>query len=272
MMKFDSSRAWKEATAAISANREVVYALAGVFFLLPGLAIALLFPSPEPTAGMDNEAAMAMVSEYYGTIMPFVIPMVLFQAAGTLAMLTLLTDRTGPTVGQAIRMGVRSILPYFLAQIVLGLGVGLVGGLVLAIGMATGVPALTAIGGIIVFMVVVYAMVKASLVAPVIAVEGERNPIAALKRSWRLVSGNTARIAVFYLLVLAVFLVVMLVATSVVGIVVALLAGAEAVELAGAVVSSTVNAVLALYFVAIIAATHRQLAGPSASSISATFE
>lgn len=271
-MKFDSNRAWKEATAAISANREVVYALAGVFFLLPGLAIALLFPSPEPSAGMSSEATAAMVGEYYASIAPFVIPMVLLQAAGTLGLLTLLTDRTRPTVGDAIRMGVKAVIPYFLAQIVLGLGAGLVGGVVLAVGVATGSEAVTALGMAIVLMLLIYAMVKTSLVAPVIAVEGERNPLAALKRSWRLISGNTGRIAVFYLLVLAVFLVIMLVATSVVGIVVALLAGAEAVKVAGALVSSAVNAVLALYFVAIISATHRQLAGSSPHSVSATFE
>lgn len=271
-MKFDSNRAWKEATAAISANREVVYALAGVFFLLPGLAIAVLFPSPEPTAGMSSEATAAMVSEYYASIAPYVIPMVLFQAAGTLGLLTLLTDRTRPTVGDALRTGAKAILPYVLAQIVLGLGVALIGGLVLSVGMATGSQAMTAIGMVIVLMMLIYAMVKTSLVAPVIAVEGERNPISALKRSWHLVGRNTARIAVFYLLVLAVFLVVTLVATSILGIVVALLAGAEAVRLAGALVSSGVNAMLALYFVAIIAATHRQLAGTSAKSASSTFE
>ena len=271
-MKFDSNRAWKAATAAISANREVVYALAGVFFLLPGLAIALLFPSPEPTAGMSSEATAAMVSEYYVSILPFLIPMLLFQAAGTLGLLTLLTDRRRPTVGDAIRMGAKAVIPYILAQLAVGLGVGLMGGLVLAVGAATGSELITAISLVIVGMLFIYALVKTSLVAPVIAVEGERNPIAALKRSWRLVTGNTARVAVFYLLVLAVFMVITLVATSVVGILVALLAGAETANLAGALVSSAVNATLALYFVAIVAATHRQLAGTSPGSVGATFE
>ena len=271
-MKFDSNRVWKQAAAAISANREVVYALAGVFFLLPGLAMAILFPSPEPTAGMDSDATLALVSEYYASVLPFLFPVLLFQAAGTLALLTLLTDRTGPTVGEAIRMGIKAVIPYFLAQIILGLAAVLVGGLVLTVGLATGSHAIVVVGMIIVIALVIYAMVKTSLVAPVMAVEGVRNPIVALKRSWKLTSGNTTRIAVFYLLVVAIFLVVMLVATTLVGIVVALLAGAEAVELAGAVVSSAVNAVVALYFVAIIAATHRQLAGPSARAISAPFE
>lgn len=69
-MKFDSNRAWKEASAAISANREVVFALAGVFFLLPGLAMALLFPAPQPTAGMESREAAATLANYYTSILP----------------------------------------------------------------------------------------------------------------------------------------------------------------------------------------------------------
>ena len=55
-MTFDSNRAWKEASGAISANRDVVLALAGVFFLLPGLVSALLLPAPAPVDGMDRQA------------------------------------------------------------------------------------------------------------------------------------------------------------------------------------------------------------------------
>lgn len=271
-MKFDSNLAWKQATAAISANREVVFALAGVFFLLPGLAMALFFPAPEPTAGMDEKAAMAMVTGYYTSILPVAIPMVLFQAAGTLALLTLLTDRRGPTVGEAIGDGVKGVLPYFAAQIILGIGIGIVGGAVLAISAATGAPAIAAVGLAIVAAMAIYAFIKTSLVAPVIAVEQERNPIAALRRSWNLTKGNSVRIAVFYLLVAVAFLVVILVVTALVGILASLIAGERGAEVTGAVVSSALNAVMALYFVAIIAAVHRQLAGSSPEADSATFD
>ncbi|MBV1917064.1 MAG: glycerophosphoryl diester phosphodiesterase membrane domain-containing protein [Sphingomonadaceae bacterium] len=268
-MKFDSNRAWKRATSAISANREVVYALAGVFFLVPGLAMALLFPAPEPTAGLDRDAAMALVSDYYVSILPYLIPMVIFQAAGTLALLTLLTDRGRPTVGEAISMGLKGIIPYVLAQLALGLGIGLVCGALFALTTLAGVPAIGLIAAALVF---VYAWIKTSLVAPIIAVEGERNPIAALRRSWRLTSSNSARIALFYLLVIIAFSIVILAVTAIVGIVLALFADAYAVGLAGAVITSAFNAVMALYFVAIVAATHHQLAGHSPETVSATFD
>jgi hypothetical protein len=266
-MKFDSNLAWKHASASIAANREVVLALAGVFFLVPGLAMALLFPAPQPTAGMDSKETAAVIADYYTSVLPYLLPMALFQAAGTLALLTLLTDRSRPTVREAIGSGVRGIITYVLAQILLVVAVGLIGGTVLAIGAATGLAALTVVGIAAVFLLAIYAAIKTSLVAPVVAVEGERNPVAALKRSWLLTRGNSLRIAVFYLLVGLAFIVVASVIVAVFGIVAALIGGPQAGEIAGAVISSALNAVMALYFVAIVAATHRQLAGPAVSGV-----
>ena len=271
-MRFDSSLAWTDASSAVSANREVVLALAGVFFLLPGLALALLYPQPEPAANLSQEEMMAVVGDYYTSILPVALPMVLFQAVGTLGLLTLLTDRARPTVGEAIKLGLKGVIPYFLAQIILGLGIGLVGGAVLAVTAATGAVALVVVGVAATAAIVAYAAIKTSLVAPVIVIESERNPIAALKRSWQLTSGNSVRIGLFYLLVGVAFLVVILVATAVVGIFLSLIAGAEAGEVATAVVSSALNAIMALYFVAIIAAIHRQLSGGSPEAIGSTFD
>ncbi len=271
-MKFDSNLAWKNGTGAILANREVVLALAGVFFLLPGLVSALLFPAPAQIAGMEGEAAMAAMSEYYVSIAPFLVPMILFQAVGTLALLALLTDRTLPTVGEAIGMGVRGIVPYMLAQLALGLGVGLIGGLVLAIGTATGIAALAVLGVGAVLILFIYTAIRTSLVAPVVAVEGERNPIAALKRSWTLTQGNAARLLVFFALVFLVFTVISIVATSLLGLVASAIGGAQAGEITGAAVSATINAAMALCMVAAVAAAHRQFAGPSAQAIGSTFD
>lgn len=271
-MKFDSNLAWSQASATISANREVVFALAGVFFLLPGLVTALIFPAPEPVAGMDSKAAADAIASYYSSILPYLVPIVLFQAAGTLALLTMLTDRTRPTVGEAISGGLKGVVPYVLAQLILGMGIGIVGGLVLGIGAATGVGALTVFGLVAVGALMIYAGIKTSLVGPVIAVESERNPVAALRRSWQLTRGNSVRLAVFYLLVGVAFLVVIMVASSLVGIVATMIGGAQAGKMAGAVVSAALNAGMALYFVAIIAAAHRQLAGPASDVTRATFE
>lgn len=271
-MQFDSNAAWKQAAAAVSANREVLLALAGVFFLLPSLAFSLFFPQPEPTAGMDEKAMMAMVQDYYVSVLPVLIPIALVQAAGTLTLLTLFTDRTRPTVREAIRRGTMGTIIYFAAQLLLGIAVGIGGGALLAFGALTGSAAVIVVIGVAVALIVIYVMIKTSLAAPVIAVEHQRNPIKALQRSWRLTKGNSARLGLFYLLVIVVFLLIVTVVMALVGITLALVASAEVARVIAAVVSSAFGAVMTLYMVAILASAHRQLAGPSAEAIGRTFD
>lgn len=271
-MRFDSNLAWKEASAAVGANREVLLALAGVFFMLPSLAFALLFPQPDTPSGVTSEQAMAIASEYYASAMPFLLPMAILQGAGTLGLLALFTDRRRPTVGEAIRLGFIGLLPYIGSQLLLGIGIGVVAGILFAIAAATGIKALVAVSIPLLVVAVVYVAVKTSLTAPVIIVEGRRNPVAALKRSWLLTRGNSARLGLFYLLLGIAFVVVMTIIVAVVGVVAALLAGGEGARVVSAVVSSGLGAVMTLYFVAVIAAVHRQLAGPSAEAVSVTFD
>lgn len=271
-MIFDSNLAWKEANAAIAANREVFYALAGVFFLLPTLAFALLYPQPQPTPGMSPEAAMEVVKNFYADAMPMLLPMVLVQGIGSLAVMAMLTDNRRPTVGEAIRLGALGLLPYILAQLLLGLTMGLAGAVLAGLGAAIGGVSLAVLAGALVVALIVYAMVKTSLVSPIIMVEGQRNPVAALKRSWVLTKGNSARIGTFYLLVGLALIIISLIISAVVGLVATLVAGAEVTKVVEAVVSSAVSSVVTLYSVGILAAVHRQLVGPGAGAISQTFE
>jgi hypothetical protein len=270
-MKFDSNLAWKQASAAIAANREVLLALAGVFFMLPSLALALLFPPPEPPAGGDSEALMAVMSDYYVAALPFLLPTLLFRAVGTLALLILLTDPARPTVGQAMRRSLRGILPYVLAWLIIVAAIAIAGGFLLALGAASGLIALAAISIAVVVLLAIYIGIRVSLFGPVIAVEGERNPVSSLKRSWALTHGNTARIGLFYALVFVAFLFVIMVISLVAGILFSLFGSPDASRMASAVVSSGLEAIMVLYFVGIIAAVHRQLAGPTPGEAGDTF-
>ena len=56
---FDSSRAWADASAAVSINRDVLLALAGVFIVLPAFAIMVLLPFSAPQQGITLQALMA---------------------------------------------------------------------------------------------------------------------------------------------------------------------------------------------------------------------
>lgn len=271
-MKFDSNLAWKEASSAIAANRDVLLALAGVFFLLPSLALSLLMPSPEPQPGATPEQALAAMQTYYVSALPWLLPMTILQAAGTLGLLALFTDRRRPTVAQAIGLGFVGLLPYIGAQLLMGIGVGLTFGLAVGIAAVTGVQALVGLLIVVSIVGVLYVMIKTSLTAPVIMVEGVRNPVTALTRSWRLTKGNSVRLGLFYLLLAIVFIVIISIVMVIVGVLAALIAGGETANVIGAVVSAAMGSVMTLYFVAAIAAAHRQLAGPSADRVSETFE
>ena len=271
-MKLDSSLAWKQASAAILANREVLLALAGVFFLLPRLAFQLFAPEPPSAAGGTGDAWLASMQLYYAQVAPFMIPMMVIEATGTLAMLTLFTDRTRPTVGEAIVQGLQCMLPYLAAQLIFAVGIGMGGGVLVGLTAVTGVKALAAVAVIAVILGAFYGFLRLVLVAPVIAVERIRAPLRAMARAWQLTSGNVGRIALFLALLMLVLLVAMSAIVGILGSLIAMLAGAEAARVTAAIISSALAAGFALCLAAVLAAIHRQLAGPSVGAISATFE
>ena len=272
-MKFNSSLAWQQASAAVSANRAVLLPMAGVFFLLPRLLLSLVIPEPPVNQGASPDVMMAQMQQFYIQLLPWVIPMMLFQATGTLGMLTLFTDRSRPTVGEAIKLGAKGVFPYLLAQILFGMGIALSLGLVLgAAGMilrAIAPVTLVAAAGFVLFIV---AYIRIVLVAPVVAVERVYNPVAALKRSWMLTRGNTGRLALFLGLIVLVVLVALGASVGILGSLVSVMGGAEWGKIASAAITSALSAVMMVYLAAVLAAIHRQLAGPSAADLSSTFE
>ena len=268
-MKFDMGRAWNEAVAMLSANWKLVLVIAGVFFFLPLVAFALLIPGAGALSNPTAEPEEMLAALGAGVIVGYLVYTALTYI-GTLALLNLLSDRTRPTVGQAIGAGARGFLTYFVAQLLMFLALALlafvvVGGLT-AISTALGV-----VGALIVLPLVVWIYVRLSLTAPVIAVEGVLNPIAALRRSWGLVKGNSLRLFAFYLVILVVMLVLFLVLSIVFGVFAAL-GGAGAALFVSAFVQGLITMAFAALFVAVVAAVHSQLAGPNAAQAREVFE
>lgn len=270
-MTFDSNRAWNEASRAVSANKEVVLAIAGVFFLLPQLIFTIFFPAPEMAAGLTGQQVADAVAAYYAAILPVMIPVLLCQALGTLSLLSVLDTERRPTVGEAIGSGLRGLLPYLLAQILMGFALMTVGLAVATVFAAAGGMVGAMIGLAIGFVLVVPIGVRLSLVGPVIAVDKLRNPIAALIGSWRLTKGNTARIFGFYALLFLVMMVLMLV-SSIATVPIGLLAPKDVAAPIAAGVEAVVASLMALYFVAVIGQVHRQLSGASVETLTSPFE
>ena len=110
-MKFSMSEAWRDATAMMSANREVLLILAGIFFLLPSLVMALAMPGLQEAMLADPENAQARMLELYTGFWWLLLLVVLAQIVGYLALLALLRDTSRPTVGEALKAGIAGLLP-----------------------------------------------------------------------------------------------------------------------------------------------------------------
>lgn len=270
MARLDSNAAWKEASGLVAANRDVFLALAGVFFLLPALALAVFGGEPEVVPGMKGEQLMAAVTAFYAESWWMIVLSTVLQVIGILTILTLMRDRSRPTVGEAIKAGFGGLLPYLAAQLLFALAFGLIGGLAIGIGAAVA-PALAAVLTLLLICGAAFVAIRLILVAPAVAVEGQRNPVAALQRSWRLTQGNFWRILAFLALVAILFAVVLGVIMLVVGVALAIVSAGETQRILAAAVSSALTALAVLYFIGIIAAIHRQLAGPGAEGLGETF-
>ena len=279
-MRFDSNSAWREATASVSANRDVLAAIAGVFFLLPGLASVIFLSDfqAELMANLSNPASIERVMDgMTGTVLAFSLATFVLQSVGYLALLALLTDKSRPTVGEALKLAIRA-LPTVLGAALLFFGGYMAGVLVLGVagaGLAK-VSGLAAIAVVAVFALivgVVYAMIRFSLILPVVVIEQMFNPVAALQRSWRLTKDNSLRLFAFYMLLLIVYFVIIMVVTMItMALAVALLGQGKLAMLVGGVVSGIVGAAASVLLTAILAAIHRQLAGPSPDALGKMFD
>lgn len=278
--KLDMGKAWTQATGLIGSNRDTIGAIAGLFFFLPSLSLALFAPeivSPEPAgpAGGDPQAAfqamMTQITQAYADNWVLFAAVTIAQFVGSLSLLALLTDRGRPTVDEALATGLKSSLSYLLAQLLSTLGIALVIGIPLGIIAAAGSPAITILAGIGLVLTGLYIFIKFTLVAPVVAIDGERNPLKALARSWRLTKGNSLRIAAFLILLFFTIGIISALVSGILGLVLAAL-GSEIAAIGNGVVSAAVNTFIGVIFLVVIATIHRQLAGQSPEGLAATFE
>lgn len=274
-MKFDMGAAWNEAVRLLAANRQVLLIVAGVFFFLPYVGFMLVF-SNEMTALEASQASNPdprvmgeTMMGLYGQFWWLLLIMVVLQTIGVLGLLALLSDRSRPTVGEALGIGARLLLPYIGAQLLMSCIYGLLFLLPIAVGVGVSV-ATGVLLGLVAVVAFAYLFTKFLMVPPVIAIERVVNPLSALGRSWRLTKGNSIRLFLFVLLLFVAVLVVGGVIGMVVGLVLAL-AGPEVAQVGNALVSGLINAVFYTIFLAVLAAVHRQLAGSAPEAVSETF-
>lgn len=278
-MRFDMSRAWTDAMGRIGGNREMMMVVAGVFFLLPSLLFYILYSDVQAQAIADLQQLMAGKAPSgsqeapagYGVV---ALALVLVQLVGSVTLTILLDDRQRPTVGEAIRSGFTNLptligagILVFLGMLVIALFGAVLVGLVGAIG--TGMVGMTLVG-IPMLVLVAFFFTRLSLLVPVVALEYQRNPIAALRRSWQLVKGNTMLLFLFFLLLGIVYSVISLLMLPLMALLVGIIDGGLGMFLAG-LVSSIVSAAANVVFIAVVVAAHRQLSGSSRGDFEETF-
>lgn len=264
-MKFDMSEAWSEAMAMIRSNREVLLIVAGIFFFLPNLIVALLVPDIQAmigTAGPEaSEALMQMFSQYWWLL----LLVALAQGVGFLALLALLRDSAKPTVGDALRTGLIGLPSYLVAYLLVSFGMGIIFAVLIGVPAAAGSGFFAGIAGILGGAIFIYVMVKLSLVPAAIAIDKILNPLLALRRSWALTRGNSLRLFLFFLLIVIAYFVISLVIGMVLGALFLALGDTLGLALNG-ILSGLIDAALTVILVGVLAALHRQLADGASGS------
>jgi hypothetical protein len=279
--KLDMGKAWTQATDMIGGNRDTISAIGGLFFFLPSFAASLFVPAlanPPQAAGSSGadpdaamQALMAQMSATYADNWPLLLAITVVQFIGSMSLFALLTDRGNPTVSEALGTGIKSIPSYLAAQLISALGAGLAIGLPIGLIAAVAPSAVATLTVVAAIPVIIYFVIKFSLIAPVIAIEGERNPIAAIQRSWRLTKSNSLRIALFLFLLIFTIGIIAALVSGIIGLV--LSAMGEPVATIGInATSALVNALVTVILLVVTVAIHRQLAGPSAEGLAETFE
>ena len=268
-MKFDSNQAWKQATAAMAANRELWIALAGVFFFLPSFALIMLFKQPQVPPGATSEQMMPVIQEYASSIGHWLVVASFVQALGQVTLVELFGRGGRATVGEALRNGVGSLFTFVLAQLLIGLMLIVIFALVLGLGGMVSQWLGLALG----LYAVLQGYARFVTTGPVIMLEGKLNPFTALVRAVTLSRGNGFRIGNFLFLLALAVVFVLSVLSMIVGIIAALTMGeGRTAEIVTGAISSLASAVVLTYFVAITVAIYRQLSGDEPDRVSAAFD
>lgn len=293
-MKFSASKALTDSFSIFGGRFVSMLPIAILFTAIPLILFMATFGGV--LAGFSQNqgnpaAAMQTFLAMFGTFALAGIVYALVRIAGICALCVSAAAREPITVGEAVSEGLRVTLPmvgvylvlmvaYFAvaAVLMLTMGASFIGMMGSGYASGQGAPGAGSIGTMIlviclVLIGLVYLMTKLSMVVPVVAVDKERSPFAAISRSWGLTRGATLKI--FLLFLLTGF------GAAIIGGVLGGVIGGASVAAAGAsaasswpqlAVSALTGTLFSIYFIALIVAIHGQLAGPSVAAIGETFD
>ncbi|MEO6151845.1 MAG: hypothetical protein ABIT09_01125 [Croceibacterium sp.] len=278
-MQFDMNRTWSQAMAMVRANFQLLALIAGIFMLLPSLALVVAMPQLFELAmpGANPEAAQARIQSMLPGFFGAMMGLMLVSLIGYAAMVALMGPER-PTVGAAIGRAIRalpSLIGAFLLFLVGYIAAALVAGIVLGLlakvlSLAVGTGGASALTVIVLILGVGYVFTRLSLLLPVVVLEGARNPFKGFARSWRLTRPARWRIYGFFVLLLIAYAVIFLVLTLAMTALGAA-AGGSGTFLFG-IVTGIIGMLAAMLISALLVSMHDQLGGAGSPSVAETFE
>ena len=240
-MKFSYSEVWNDAVELLRTNATFILALAGVFLFLPVLLVAHFLPVEPP---QDFKEMIRFYQEYFAANWHWLLLGRLVSMVGEISILLLFLDARGRSVGTLIAAALMLLPFYFLASLLSGIIAGV--GLVLLI-----VPGLYLIG-------------RLAMVGPHVAAAGERNPIAAITRSFELTKGNGWAVLGLLLLVWIAGAIIAAVIGALLGIIFIAVAGQDVGAFLANIVNALTQAALETVVIALLSALYVRLRGGSA--------
>lgn len=176
-MRLNVAAACHEALQLWKRDRDVIAAVAGVFFFLPNLALALFMRIDTVAAragAQDDQALLAAMQSYLVDNAPLLGFQMIAELVGVAVLLALLLDPARPTVGEALRIVLRRFPVLLAATILLNIAIG---------------------GGMLLFLVPgLYVIGRAALVLPVLLGEPERRFGDAIGRALDLTQGRVIQL------------------------------------------------------------------------------
>jgi len=183
-------------------------------------------------------------------------------------------------LGDALAVGWRSA-PTMLGIMVLMI-LGYIAAALVFMALAAALASMGEAGGLIVALIGIvglfYVGARLSVMFPVVAVEGQRNPLTAIARSWTLTRGHVIKIVVlmlvYVLIIAALFLAAFL---PVAGTFAGMADGGSAAPAVGGIFATfglflVVMVLVSIIYAAFMSVLHAQLSGKDGEDYSATFE
>jgi hypothetical protein len=254
MTKLSISQAWDETRAILARDGKLIVAVALALFVLPGILLNVLLPQA-PAGEMPGRGAWVLVA----------LLVLLISLLGQLAVIRL---ALGPhvSVGEAIAHGARRLLSYVGAILVWTLPLILVASALYEMaGTDRARPSpVAAVGLLALGLIGLFLSVRLVLLSAVASAE-HGGPVAVLRRTWELTSGNWWRLFGFLLVFAIAALALIWALRSVVGLIAQLAFGSVAPLSIGGliviIVAQLLSAAISVVLVVMIARIYAQRTG-----------